>query len=52
MFASVNMALPLPTRIVIGMSHFLTSYWWAVGGGLMLAGGCSSGTTRRPTASW
>ena len=29
MFASVNMELPLPTRIVIGMSGFLTSYWWA-----------------------
>ena len=31
MFASVNMALPLPTRIVIGASYFLKSYWWAVG---------------------
>src|SRR5437868_13293765 len=31
MFASVNMALPLPTRIVIGMSRFLKFYWWAVG---------------------
>jgi type IV pilus assembly protein PilC len=30
MFASVNLALPLPTRIVIGMSAFLTGYWWAV----------------------
>src|SRR6478672_5188925 len=30
MFASVGLALPLPTRIVIGMSKFLTSYWWAV----------------------
>ena len=30
-FASVNMALPLPTRIVIGMSRFLKFYWWAVG---------------------
>ena len=34
MFASVNMALPLPTRIVIGLSKFLKSYWWAVGAGL------------------
>src|SRR5690348_8791426 len=33
MFASVNLALPLPTRVVIAMSHFLTGYWWAVGGG-------------------
>ena len=34
MFSSVNMALPLPTRIVIGASYFLKSYWWAVGAGL------------------
>src|SRR3982074_1345729 len=33
MFASVGLALPLPTRVVIGMSKFLTSYWWMVGGG-------------------
>src|SRR5829696_4253768 len=30
MFASVGMALPLPTRVVIGMSAFLQGYWWAV----------------------
>jgi type IV pilus assembly protein PilC len=30
MFASVGMALPLPTRVVIGMSRFLQDYWWAV----------------------
>jgi type IV pilus assembly protein PilC len=30
MFASVNLELPLPTRVVIGMSNFLTSYWWAI----------------------
>jgi type IV pilus assembly protein PilC len=30
MFASVGMALPLPTRVVIAMSKFLTGYWWAV----------------------
>jgi type IV pilus assembly protein PilC len=34
MFASVNMALPLPTRIVIGLSRFLKGYWWAVGAGM------------------
>lgn len=37
MFASVNLALPLPTRVVIGASSFLTSYWWAVGAGVFLA---------------
>ncbi len=30
MFASVNMELPLPTRIVIGMSNLLKNYWWAI----------------------
>ncbi len=34
MFASVGLALPLPTRVVIAMSKFLTGYWWAVGAGL------------------
>src|SRR5262245_13186756 len=37
MFASVNMELPLPTRIVIGMSSFLMSYWW-----MMLAAGAGA----------
>jgi len=36
MFASVSMELPLPTRIVIGMSEFLIGYWWAIG--LSIAG--------------
>src|SRR5436305_10469856 len=30
MFASVNLQLPLPTRIVIGMSNVLKNYWWAI----------------------
>ena len=34
MFASVNLALPLPTRVVIGLSNFLQGYWWAVGLGI------------------
>ena len=29
MFESVGLTLPLPTRIVINMSQFLQSYWWA-----------------------
>jgi type IV pilus assembly protein PilC len=33
MFGAVGLALPLPTRIVIGMSQFLKGYWWALGGG-------------------
>jgi type IV pilus assembly protein PilC len=34
MFGSVGMTLPLPTRIVIGASGFLNSYWWAILGGI------------------
>src|SRR5262245_42890355 len=30
MFASANIPLPLPTRIVIAASRLLKSYWWAV----------------------
>ena len=30
MFAAVGLSLPLPTRIVIGMSKFLQGYWWAL----------------------
>jgi len=40
MFASVNMELPLPTRIVIGASDILTRFWWAIllGGILLVLG--------------
>jgi type IV pilus assembly protein PilC len=34
MFASVGMPLPLPTRVVIGMSRFLKSYWYLLGAGI------------------
>ncbi|MGD8494739.1 MAG: type II secretion system F family protein [Gemmatimonadales bacterium] len=34
MFASFDQTLPLPTRVVIGMSAFLQGYWWA-----LIAGG-------------
>jgi len=37
MFASVQMELPLPTRVVIGMSQLLQGYWWAIGAGIALA---------------
>ncbi len=40
MFAAVDMSLPLPTRIVVEMSNFLRSFWWAIllgaGGGTVL----------------
>jgi type IV pilus assembly protein PilC len=34
MFSSVGLALPLPTRVVIGMSRFLKGYWYMVGAGI------------------
>ncbi|MGD0484021.1 MAG: type II secretion system F family protein [Gemmatimonadales bacterium] len=33
MFASAGGVLPLPTRVVMFMSHFLIHFWWAIGGG-------------------
>jgi len=35
MFDSVGLTLPLPTRIVVGMSKFVTGYWWAIGLGVV-----------------
>jgi type IV pilus assembly protein PilC len=35
MFASVGMALPLPTRVVIALSEFLQGYWYMVAGGVV-----------------
>jgi len=35
MFASGGMALPLPTRIVIGASGFLKAYWWVIGAAII-----------------
>ena len=37
MFSSAGLELPLPTRVVIGMSDFLIGYWWAILG--VMAGG-------------
>ena len=36
MFASMQVALPLPTRIVVGLGNFL-GQWWAVPGFIVLA---------------
>jgi type IV pilus assembly protein PilC len=38
MFASGGMALPLPTRIVIGASGFLRTYWWVIGAVIIVGG--------------
>ena len=34
-FASLNAKLPLPTRILLGVTNFLSHYWWAVVGGVV-----------------
>jgi type IV pilus assembly protein PilC len=38
MFESVGAELPLPTKVVIGMSHFLNTFWW----GILLVGAGSA----------
>ena len=43
MFSSIGQQLPLPTRIVIGMSSAIKSYWWLMGG---LVVGAVVGTRR------
>lgn len=33
-FASLDAKLPLPTRMLLGITDFLTAWWWALGGGV------------------
>jgi len=35
-FASLDAKLPLPTRMLLAVTNFLTDYWWALVGGLAL----------------
>jgi type IV pilus assembly protein PilC len=35
LFAGLGVALPLPTRIVMGLSAFVQSFWWVVIGGVV-----------------
>jgi type IV pilus assembly protein PilC len=37
-FASLNAKLPLPTRILLAVTDFLTQWWWALLAGVVLAG--------------
>ncbi|MFI5103625.1 MAG: type II secretion system F family protein [Terriglobales bacterium] len=30
MFSSMGVDLPLPTKVVIGLSHFVASFWWVI----------------------
>jgi type IV pilus assembly protein PilC len=36
LFAGLGAELPMPTRVVIALSHFIADYWWAMGGGIAL----------------
>ncbi|MFN3821541.1 MAG: type II secretion system F family protein, partial [bacterium] len=42
-YAQINMELPLPTKLLIGLSEILRSYWWAFG---LIVGGIIFGFTR------
>ena len=48
-FASLDAKLPLPTRMLLAVTGFLTDYWWALLGGLLVLGGAVFGLlhTRR-----
>jgi type IV pilus assembly protein PilC len=35
-FASLDAKLPLPTRILLGMTNFLSQYWWAIAGSIVV----------------
>ena len=37
-FASLNAKLPLPTRVLLAMTDFLSNYWWALLGGFGVVG--------------
>jgi type IV pilus assembly protein PilC len=36
-FDSLDAKLPLPTRILLGFTDFLTNFWWALAGGFVVA---------------
>lgn len=38
-FAEMNQALPAPTLVLLAVSSALSNYWWAILGGLFVAGG-------------
>jgi type IV pilus assembly protein PilC len=37
LFSSLGADLPLPTRIVVGLSNFVGRFWWAILGGVVAA---------------
>lgn len=47
-FASLHAKLPLATRMLIATTNFLTSYWWAIIGGILLVGGLGYLSSKTP----
>ncbi|HYO47044.1 MAG TPA: type II secretion system F family protein [Gemmatimonadota bacterium] len=47
-FKSANVPLPIPTRIVMGLSDFLLAWWWAVAAALAGIGWLIRGYRRTP----
>ena len=41
-FASLNAKLPLPTRMLLSISGFISTWWWAIGGVILVASSRSS----------
>jgi type IV pilus assembly protein PilC len=36
-FSSLNATLPLPTRMLLSISAFISTWWWAIAGAILLA---------------
>lgn len=53
-FASLNATLPLPTRMLLGLTDFLANWWWAIAGGLALIvlGSVAAVRTERGRLAW
>ncbi len=48
LFEEVGQALPLPTRVLIGVSHWLTTWWWLALGLIALGAGVIRRIIRSP----
>ena len=51
-FASIGRTLPTPTLILMSISNFLASYWWAVLGGLVIVWLILQGVARTPSGGY
>jgi len=49
LYSTFHATLPLPTRILMGFSLFVRTYWWLIVGVIVLAGIALTYSLRRPT---